>query len=183
MIDRRKDLIQFFIVANTSQDYPNFNLDTFVDEYIQRNKDMKKNYVVRVYNEGNIQGHRTEYGTEEYSLHREDGPAVEFVDGCKWWYINNERHREDGPAMTWGVDGKSWWKHGIYHREDGPAWIEGDVKRWFLNGKNLTESEFNLAISPEVDPLITQRYGNIHVDAIGRGWRIQKDGTLIPLDI
>ena len=26
-------------------------------------------------------------------LHREDGPAVEYVSGTKHWYLNGERHR------------------------------------------------------------------------------------------
>ena len=39
-----------------------------------------------------------------------------------------------------------WYKFGTnkYHRENGPAieWADGD-KYWFLNGKRLTEQEFN----------------------------------------
>jgi len=37
-------------------------------------------------------------------LHREDGPAVENVNG-KFYYINDELHREDGPAVV-NVNGK-----------------------------------------------------------------------------
>ena len=50
-------------------------------------------------------------------LHREDGPACEFANGDKWWYLNDELHREDGPAIEW-ADGGSW---------------------WFLEGKRVTE--------------------------------------------
>ena len=32
-------------------------------------------------------------------LHREDGPAIEYVDGTKEWYLNGELHRKDGPAI------------------------------------------------------------------------------------
>ena len=53
--------------------------------------------------------------------HREDGPAIEFADGSKEWYLNGKRHREDGPAIE-NADG---------------------YKHWYLNGKNLTEAEFN----------------------------------------
>ena len=28
-------------------------------------------------------------------LHREDGPAVEWFEGSKYWYINGKRHREE----------------------------------------------------------------------------------------
>ncbi len=29
-------------------------------------------------------------------------------DGNKHWYLNGERHREDGPAIEW-ADGDKWW--------------------------------------------------------------------------
>lgn len=32
-------------------------------------------------------------------LHREDGPAIEYVNGDLRWYLNGNRHREDGPAI------------------------------------------------------------------------------------
>ena len=32
-------------------------------------------------------------------LHREDGPAKEYVNGDKHWYKNGKLHREDGPAI------------------------------------------------------------------------------------
>ena len=34
-------------------------------------------------------------------LHCEDGPAIEFVNGHKSWFINGKQHREDGPAVEW----------------------------------------------------------------------------------
>ena len=57
---------------------------------------------------------------EAGQLHREDGPAVEWANGTKHWYLNGLRHREDGPAIEWA---------------DG-------TKFWYLNDKSLTESEF-----------------------------------------
>jgi hypothetical protein len=40
-------------------------------------------------------------------------PAIEHLDGDKWWYQNGKFHREDGPAIEfatgikyWCVDGK-----------------------------------------------------------------------------
>ena len=32
-------------------------------------------------------------------LHREDGPAVEYNNGIKFWYLHGKRHRADGPAV------------------------------------------------------------------------------------
>ena len=41
--------------------------------------------------------------------------------GDKFWYLNDKLHREDGPAVE---------------RASGN-------KRWYLNGEELTETEFN----------------------------------------
>jgi hypothetical protein len=54
-------------------------------------------------------------------LHREDGPAVEWCDGTKFWIINGLFHREDGPAID--------------------EWVDG-YKAWYLNDERLTEQEF-----------------------------------------
>jgi hypothetical protein len=59
-------------------------------------------------------------------LDREDGPAIEWVNGTKIWYINGKRHRIDGPAMEWA----------------------NGTKAWYLDGKQLTEKEFNLRMNP-----------------------------------
>ncbi len=42
-------------------------------------------------------------------LHREDYPAVEYINGDKTWYLNDKRHREDGPAVELANGSKSWW--------------------------------------------------------------------------
>jgi hypothetical protein len=52
-----------------------------------------------------------EYKNENNEWHREDGPAIEFSDGEKWWYKNGKFHREDGPAREYN-DGK---KHYYYN--------------------------------------------------------------------
>ena len=90
----------------------------------------------------------TEYNTTwrnlEGQLHREDGPAVEDVDGYKAYYINDKLHRVDGPAVE-HIDGsKSYFINVQRHREDGPAreWENGD-KVYYINHKLLTEEEFN----------------------------------------
>jgi hypothetical protein len=61
-----------------------------------------------------------------------------FPNGDKCWHLNGLFHREDGPAIE-GVDGyKAWIRNGKYHREDGPAieWADG-VLEWYLDGKYL----------------------------------------------
>lgn len=43
-------------------------------------------------------------------------------DGTKNWYNElGERHREDGPAVEWVNGDKYWMQHNDFHREDGPA--------------------------------------------------------------
>jgi len=67
-------------------------------------------------------------------FHREDGPAIEYVNGTKQWWVNGNLHREDGPAIE-GADGtKEWFLNGQRHREDGPA-IEyaNGYDSWYLN--------------------------------------------------
>ena len=40
--------------------------------------------------------------------HRTDGPAVEYSNGTKFWYLNGRLHRTDGPAVEW-PDGTEEW--------------------------------------------------------------------------
>jgi hypothetical protein len=52
--------------------------------------------------------------------HRTDGPAVEWANGSKQWWVNDQRHRTDGPAIEY-TDG---------------------MKRWYIHGEELSEEEF-----------------------------------------
>jgi len=84
-----------------------------------------------------------EYRNKDGKYHREDGPAVEYTNGDKFWYINGKRHREDGPAAEFDEGDKFWFLNGERHREDGPAieWSNSNDE-YFLNGKKLPEAEF-----------------------------------------
>ena len=84
------------------------------------------------------------YYNENKLRHREDGPAIEWANGNKEWYLNGQRHREDGPARVYADGTKSWYINGQRHREDGPAieYVSGH-KVWFLNDKRYSEQEFN----------------------------------------
>jgi hypothetical protein len=44
----------------------------------------------------------------ERNIHREDGPAIEWDDGCTEWRVRGQRHRIDGPAVEW-LDGTRYW--------------------------------------------------------------------------
>jgi hypothetical protein len=50
-------------------------------------------------------------------FHREDGPAVEYSNGSKQWWLNGLRHRENGPAVEWGDGDKVWYLNDIWHTE------------------------------------------------------------------
>jgi hypothetical protein len=45
--------------------------------------------------------------------HRIDGPAVDWPNGDKVWYVHDKRHRIDGPAVDWSNGAKSWYVNGV----------------------------------------------------------------------
>ncbi len=51
-------------------------------------------------------------------LHREDGPAVERIDGTKVWYRKGKLHREDGPAIEYCKGNKEWWVNDKQYSEE-----------------------------------------------------------------
>jgi len=114
-------------------------------------------------------GLRIEYGAKRYylndKLHREDGPACEWPDECKEWFINGKTHRDGNlPAIEWICGDKAYCLHGKLHREDGPAldyiskssdrYYIGDLCQnleeahkskdspYYLNGKNYSKEEY-----------------------------------------
>ena len=82
---------------------------------------------------------------ERHKCHRLDGPAIEYANGTKLWYVNGLRHRTTGPAIEYANGTKFWYENGLLHRLDGPA-IEyaSGHKVWFIRGTQLTEAEFTL---------------------------------------
>ena len=78
----------------------------------------------------------------EYQLHgqwhRVGGPAVEWEDGSKAWYINGKPHRTDGPAFESNDGYKSWWLYGIEMTEQ--EWKERIMK---IIPIQMTKDTFN----------------------------------------
>jgi hypothetical protein len=98
-----------------------------------------KTYKVTVGSYGDIRWYN-----EAGQRHREDGPAIEHVNGTKEWFKNDQLHREDGPAIEYANGSKVWFINDKQHREDGPAVEHADgTKYWFINDKRLTETKFN----------------------------------------
>ena len=46
-------------------------------------------------------------------LHCEDGPAVLFADGSKFWIVKGLRHRVDGPAVKYPDGSCNWYLDGV----------------------------------------------------------------------
>jgi len=93
--------------------------------------------------------------------HRDNGPAVEYPDGSKFWYKNGTRHKEDGPAIILSNGDKYWMVHGRLDREDGPAIEYGDGTKeyWIWGIRYDTEEEYN----KEINDLKQIRYKpNLH---------------------
>jgi len=139
----------------------------------------------------NEDGDKTYWKNKEMTiLHREDGPAIEWVDGYKAWYLNGNPHREDGPAIEHPNGAKNWYKHGTRHREDGPAFegsngskewrINGKLHRedgpafegangdktWALNGERMSEREFLLKTAKETILTMDEIAAKFGVDVI-----------------
>ena len=55
----------------------------------------------------------------------------------KTYYKNNLLHRENGPAVEYSNGDKEWWVDGRLHRMDGPALDYNEKSRWFINGKPI----------------------------------------------
>ena len=64
-------------------------------------------------------------------LHRDVGPAVECVNGDKFWFQNGKLHREDGPAEKY-VYGSH---HGMMLHASNGITIQFISEAWFINGK------------------------------------------------
>lgn len=94
-----------------------------------------------------------DYGTKHWRnadglLHNPDGPAVEWSNGSKEYYINDQLHRTDGPAVEHPNGDKEYWVNGGLHRTDGPA-VErpSGYKSYWVNGRPFdTEEEWRKAV-------------------------------------
>jgi hypothetical protein len=102
-----------------------------------------------------LDGPAVEYADEykawyvDGKCHRLDGPAMEYADGYKAWFVDGKLHRSDGPAVEYADGGKSWYVDSKRHRLDGPAieWADG-YKEWWINGKILTKETFDALTKP-----------------------------------
>jgi len=52
-----------------------------------------------------------------YEIHRKNKPAIEHKY-CKSWYIDGKKHRDDGPAVEYGNGYKYWYLNGKEYSEE-----------------------------------------------------------------
>lgn len=111
------EVLVYFKLPHPSPKNRKLNNKNYLNEILTKCKTFihEKNYVEKYENYAVI-----EYYNNVGAHHRLDGPAIEYSDGDKYWYINNKRHRLDGPAVEWS---------------DG-------TKYWYINDNNYTEQEF-----------------------------------------
>ena len=85
------------------------------------------------------------------TLHREGGPAIEWVGGKEEWWYNGKPHRDGGPAIVYEAIGlEEWYVNGVLHREDGPAIKYYDGRfLWLLEGKIYSKEEWFKALAEE----------------------------------
>ena len=74
----------------------------------------------------------TEYGYKEVcsdgytyhcnhqdEFHNPNGPAIEYADGSKEYFVNGLRHRTDGPAVECSDGYKAYYLNGVLHNPNG----------------------------------------------------------------
>jgi hypothetical protein len=59
-----------------------------------------------------------EHRNEKGELHRTDGPAVEYADNYREWYLNGKLHRVDGPAIEYKDGSCEWWQNGKFIKKE-----------------------------------------------------------------
>lgn len=105
--------------------------------------------------EGNKHWHN-----EEGQLHREGGPASEWVDGRKEWRHNGVLHRLDGPAREYADGTKEWWLNGNPHRLDGPAFdIPGVRMEFWKEGRRIMTIDSEAELDEIINMLIKTKKG------------------------
>ncbi len=96
-----------------------------------------RKYILSVFTTVVVTKQCTEYRIG-YRLYREEGPAIEWNNGYKWWFKNGKLHRDGGPAIKSEDGYEAWYQNGKLHRDGAPAIIYGDgIDSWYENGKKI----------------------------------------------
>lgn len=63
-------------------------------------------------------------------VHRDDGPAVKWNFGTKFWVNSGAFHREDGPAIEYNDRPVKWWYRGKFIGDSYDGFTELDFSTW-----------------------------------------------------
>jgi hypothetical protein len=77
-----------------------------------------------------------------------DGPAIEWSNGTKYWYRNDKLHREVGPAIEWANGNKSWYLHGERVTENDVMTDNNQTIE--IEGKKYTVAQIKNALKKSV---------------------------------
>jgi hypothetical protein len=91
------------------------------------------------------------YWYQNGKLYRDnDQPAEVYANGDKAWFQNSKLHRDnDQPAVEQANGIKAWFQNSKLHRLTGPAWTNSNgIEEYWINGERLTKEEH--ANHPEV---------------------------------
>ena len=81
-----------------------------------------------------------------------------YDDRTEWYNLEGKDHRENGPALEWVNGSKSWWINGKRHRTDGPAVECADgYEEWWINGTQYSEQSFNEYINNQNKPCLGKK--------------------------
>jgi hypothetical protein len=73
--------------------------------------------------------------------HNENGPAIIWQDGSKFWYINGLEHREDGPSSEYVNGNKHWYykckNYGYNNEFTKKSWIEKVTELKYLESLKI----------------------------------------------
>jgi hypothetical protein len=84
-------------------------------------------------------------------IHRDDGPAIEYLDGNKEYYKYGNRHSyNDVPSLDLG-DMKLWYHNGKLHRDNDKPAVEheNDSREWYFNNMRHRDNDQPAVILPD----------------------------------
>lgn len=85
----------------------------------------------------NFRGIKT-YRDNKGRLHREDGPAVIYPDGSKFYHVNGSRTSITQPTSYFDNGYVEWNLYAIPHRDNGPACASPNgLLRWVDDGERI----------------------------------------------
>ena len=148
----------------TEWEFEEFNLkyDVIVNEFGFTVCNRETNMVDCEYFPAQKDKHGNTWKYRNGKLHTESGPAVEYIDGRKEWYVDGKRHRLYGPAVSGDGTEEYWVNDKEYSKEnylkqypiakailhtDKPIELPSQEDTWVLPGLAILAAGIVAAIS------------------------------------